>query len=208
VKLLKTKLLDGEEIFREIKGVLSKNEVEAECVCYLTNRRLIFELINREEKPEVEINLKKLITRSVIGGVLAGPVGGGLGGASSVEVRTGEALSDVSVFWADEVINLDLGDKDLEVTFQKGNGHTRRVLYRSEKPSEWLTKEEKERIETLVQSSKDMHAQVNALIDRYATKGYLNPKSKLQSCISAKMQSGKTKKQAIKELYECEETSD
>lgn len=205
---MKTNLLDGEEVFREIKGILSKNEMESECVCYLTNRRLIFELINREEEPEVEIDLKKLITRSVVGGLLAGPVGGGLGGASSVEVKAGDALSDVSVFWADEVINLDLGDMNLEVTFQKGNGNTQRVLYRSEKPSEWLTKEEKERIETLVQSSKDMHARVNALIDRYATKGYLNPKSKLQLGISAKMQSGKTKKQAIKELYECEQTSD
>ena len=68
-----------------------------------------------------------------------------------------------------------------------------------------LEKEEKERAvksKTKLQEGKKLgiEEKVAFLTERYAKKGYINPKLRLESEISKKMESGKTREQAIKEL--------
>jgi hypothetical protein len=69
-EIIKTSLLDGEQLVKKFDGILC--ETESEGACYITNRRLIFEEPDREVKPEVKINWKKLAKRSVIGGAFGG----------------------------------------------------------------------------------------------------------------------------------------
>ena len=64
-------------------------------------RRLIFEEEEEKITAEVKTDWKKLLKRSVLGGAIAGPLRGGLGGASSVETQIDRSIvpGDTSRIW-------------------------------------------------------------------------------------------------------------
>jgi hypothetical protein len=210
--IMKTSLLDGEQLVRQFDGILC--ETESEGTCYITNRRLIFEEPDREVKPEVKINWKKLAKRSVIGGVFGGGLGGGLGGASSVDVKPGSKTEGpVSVFWFYRLTGIELAEMKIGLRPRKKGGETEQALFRVREAEERLTKEDQERIKALVETAKDeagrqrerqssIEEKLSFLKERNTKEGYLNPEAKLESDISRKMGSGKTRERAIEELFE------
>jgi hypothetical protein len=209
---VKTRLLDGEQLVKKFDGYLSRGEWNSEGTCYLTDHRLVFEEPDREGGPEVEVNWNKLVKRSIVGGVLAGGLGGGLGGASSVEVKKGPRIEGiVHVFWFDQLARVDPAGMEIAATLQSGQ-ETGQVLIKVKKEEEQLTLEEQERVRTMVETAKDrarlqrereatMNQKLSLLKELNMKKGFLNPDMKLDHDILRKMDSGKTREQAIEELY-------
>lgn len=217
---MKTKLLDGERIFRTILGVFCKDEVESKASCILTDRRLIFEDIDiltfKDEnirKTEMDWGDWVELGRSILfeeDGALK---------ALGMHREKGA----ITIYRLDKLMNLRLSDTEIRVTaLQEDKGKFEQALFKVEKvwddlgkTSEQLTTEDQKKIQSLVETAKekaksqkkepDINDKILFLAEKRVKQGFINPRLKLEHDISARMKSSKTREQVIEELYQ-EET--
>jgi len=208
---MKTKLLDGEKILKTSLGIFCKDEVESSSTCFLTDRRLIFEDADILQR---EMNLGENLALDAVLLAVGRPIYSG-------QVHREKGV--ITIYRLDQLINLKFSDTQIEVrALQEGKGKVEKILFRVReiwdalgKASECLTIEDQRKIQSLIEASKDkarsqkkdldINDKLSFLAERRMKQGFINLELKLEHDISGRMGSGKTRQQAIEELYE-EET--
>jgi hypothetical protein len=208
-------LLKGEYILKQIGGSIYIKAGFSSGECYLTDRRLIFEESDRKTPSKTTIpDMGKLAKDAVVGYVVLGGYGALTGTASNIITEQGQMVSgrDISA-WFEEVTDLKVSDSTVEVTIRKNKSEAESIRFEAAPNAEKFTVSEQEKLKELLKNSKlkartpekqslDLEAKLSLLIEFNAKKGFLRPEEKVEYDISKKMSSGKTREEAIKELYE------
>jgi hypothetical protein len=212
-ELMKTKLLDGEKVFRTIHGIFCKDEVESSSTCFLTDRRLIFEDADILER---EMSLGKELALDAVLLAVGAPMYAG-------HVHREKGV--ITIYHLDELINLKLSEIKIEATTLQANKESvEKVSFKVEKvlddlgrASEQLTVKDQKGIQALVKTARerkqsqkkelDINDKLSFLTERRMKQGFINLELKLEDDISRIIGSGKTREQAIEELYEEEARS-
>jgi hypothetical protein len=131
----------------------------------------------------------------------------------------------ITTYNLDELINLKLSEIKIEaITLQANKESVEKVSFKVEKvlddlgrASEQLTVEDQKGIQALVKTARerkqnqkkelDINDKLSFLAERRMKQGFINLELKLEDDISRRIGSGKTREQAIEELYEEEASS-
>jgi hypothetical protein len=212
---MRTELLNGESILKRMEGSIYVGGGCSSGECYLTDRRLIFEESDRKTPSKTTIpDMKKLAKDAAKGYFLLGGLGALKETAKNVETEPGQVVPgrDISA-WFEEVADLKVKDSTVEVTIRKDRSRAESVRFEAAPRAGKFTLSEQEKLKELLESSKlkartpeeqslDLEAKLSLLIEVNAKKGFLKPEQKVEYDISRKMNLGKTREEAIKELYE------
>lgn len=212
---MRTELLNGESILKRMGGSVYIGGGCSSGECYLTDRRLIFEESDIKTRPKTRIpDSEKFLTDVVVGEIVLGGLGAIAGAARNIENEGGEVVPGMEISaWFEEVTDLKVNDSTVEVTIRKDTSKSELVRFVAAPQGGKFTVSEQEKLKELLKSSKlkartpgkqslDLEAKLSLLIEVNAKKGFLRPEQKVEYDISRKMDSGKTREQAIKELYE------
>ena len=212
---MRTELLNGESILKRLEGSVYVGSGCSSGECYLTDRRLIFEESDSKTRSKTRIpDSEKLLKDVAVGEFVLGGLGALGGVLRNLETEEGRVIPgrDISA-WFEEVTDLKVNDSAVEVTIQKDKSKTELVRFEAALQAGKFTVSEQEKLKELLESSKlkartpekqslDLEAKLSLLIEINAKKGFLRPEQKVEYDISRKMDSGKTREEAIKELYE------
>jgi hypothetical protein len=211
---MRTQLLKEELILKQTEGSLYVDDKCSKGECYLTDRRLIFEESDSRTHQKRIPDEEKFVKDAAVGYILMGGFGALYGAVKNTESNKGEVIpgSDVSA-WFEEVTDLKVTDSAVEMTIQKGTSMPELVRFEAAPHAGKFTVSEQEKLKELLKSSKlntrnpekqslDLEAKLSLLIEFNAKKGFLRPEQKVEYDISRKMNSGKTREEAIKELYD------
>ena len=210
---MRTELLKGESILKQIEGSICTKGGCSNGECYLTDRRLIFEESDHKTPSKTTIpDMGKLAKDMAKGYFLLGGLGALEETARNIETEPGQLVPgrDISA-WFEEVTDLKVNDSTIEVTIQKDKKDAESVRFEAAPHAEKFLVSEQEKLRELLKSSKlkapekqslDLEAKLSLLIEINAKKGFLRPEQKVEYDISRKMNSGKTREEAIKELYD------
>jgi hypothetical protein len=212
---MRTELLSGESILKRMEGSIYIGGGCSRGECYLTDRRLVFEESDRKTPSKTTIpNMQKLAKDTAKGYFLLGGLGALEETARSIETEPGQVVPgrDISA-WFEEVADLKVNDSTVEVTIQKDKSKAESVRFEAAPHAGKFLVSEQEKLKELLKSSKlkartpekqslGLEAKLSLLIEVNAKKGFLRPEQKVEYDISRKMNLGKTREEAIKELYE------
>jgi len=210
---MRTQLLKEELILKQIEGSLY---VEGRCSkgeCYLTDRRLIFEESDSRTHQKRIPDEEKFVKDAAVGYLLMGGFGALYGAVKNTESNKGQVIpgSEISA-WFEDMTDLNVTDSAVEMTIPKGTSTPELIRFEAAPHAGKFTVSEQEKLRELLKSSKlntspekqslDLGTKLSLLIEFNAKKGFLRPEQKVEYDISRKMDYGKTREEAIKELYD------
>jgi hypothetical protein len=204
---MRTRMLDGEQVLKKFDGILLTGKWKSDGTCYISNLRLIF------EEPDTEGYIGEIDLGNI---ALGGMVLGALGAAIAARNQNGERsiIGGIThLLWFEEISRIDTTGMELTATLQDQENQPERFLIRVKKIEEELTSEQQTKLKTLVETAREKAKLTKeresktqeklALLKELCTrKGFLNPEKKVEYDIIKKMDTGKTREEAIEELHE------